>query len=78
MKVSIDQDDIAILNVYVPSNRATKYMKQNWKEKKTNAQWILHHHSANDQQNSCTFSVRNREFVLSARTENSTPPINRI
>ena len=24
-----DQDDIAILNVYVPSNRATKYMKQN-------------------------------------------------
>lgn len=34
MKVSIDQDDIAILNVYVPSNRATKYISAKLKREK--------------------------------------------
>lgn len=37
IKGSINQDDIVILNIYVPSTRALKYMKQklmNFKVKK--------------------------------------------
>lgn len=35
IKVSIDQEDIIVLNIYAANNSASKYMKQNLKELKT-------------------------------------------
>lgn len=35
IKVSIDQEEIMVLNIYAANNSASKYMKQNLKELKT-------------------------------------------
>lgn len=34
LKGSIHQDDIKIINIYVPTNRARKHLKQKWTELK--------------------------------------------
>lgn len=31
INVSVDQENIRMLNMYVPNMRASEYMKQNWK-----------------------------------------------